>query len=334
MKRLSLWVLASVALALAAPPLSAENAVAPGRGTRVVTRSSPGENGAPRFERKAIAASYSAQVNIVTRVQGTSFFKTAIDITNNTDVDTVIATLQYCYSVGGVFQGCSAPEDIPLLDLDNFHTDDMVQYLGSIGAIPPDAEASSFGTLLVTFDNLPSNFGWEGTVTARTYSPYDQANPAAGTVAIAYPGSLFFESANTTLVGTIRDTQAPRPGPTEAGVLRTNLGITNTALNTADPVSVQLSFYDVTPGTATNGQRVGDFVNINGLEPGEVRQINNVFTFAHIPSGVNALIAFADVTAPSSGFPTVEGYINILDGGTQDGAYFEMKCADTDLCGN
>ena len=31
---------------------------------------------------------------------------------------------------------------------------------------------------------------------------------------------------------------------------------------------------------------------------------------------------------------TIEGYVNILDGDTQDGAFFEMKCADTDGCGS
>ncbi len=46
-----------------------------------------------------------------------------------------------------------------------------------------------------------------------------------------------------------------------------------------------------------------------------MRQINNIFNAANIPPGINALIVFADVTAPSTGFPTVEGYINILDGG-------------------
>ena len=51
-------------------------------------------------------------------------------------------------------------------------------------------------------------------MTARTYSPYDQSNPSLGTVAIAYPGSLFFESARASLVGIIRDT---RPAPTDAG---------------------------------------------------------------------------------------------------------------------
>ncbi len=333
MKRLSLGVLALVVLALAASPLTAENGLNSSRATRVITRNAPSADaGAPQLEPKAAAAAYSAQVNIVTRVQGTSFFRTAIDITNNTDTTGVVAQVQYCYTLNGAFVGCTSNVDINLLSFDNFHTDDMVQYLGSIpGLLQAGAEDLSFGTLLVTFQNLPSNFGWEGTVTARTYSPYDQSAPNLGTVAIAYPGSLFFESANTTLVATIRDTRA---APTAAGALRTNLGVTNTGLNNQDPVSVQLSFYDVTEGSPTNGQRVGGFVNMSALEAGEVRQINNIWSTAGIPSSVQSVIAFADVTSPTTGFPTIEGYANILDGGTQDGAFFEMKCADTDLCGN
>jgi hypothetical protein len=332
MKRLSTWILASLVLALAATPLLAERQ--PGGKARVVTRSAAGDGKTPRLEHKATAESYSAQVNIVTRVQGTSLFKTAIDITNNTDSSPVIATLQYCYQLASGFAGCTLGVDIELLNFDNFHTDDMVQYLGGLGVIPPDAQNSSFGTLLVTFDGLPSAFGWEGTVTARTYSPYSQANPALGTVAIAYPGSLFFESANTTLVATIRDTV---PAPTEAGALRTNLGVTNTDLNglgPSNPVSVRMQFFDVTEGSPTNGQQVGSELTITGLEPGEVNQLNNVFDLAGIPNNVSSCIVFVDITSPLSGFPTIEGYVNILDGGTQDGAYFEMKCADTDFCGN
>ena len=247
MKRLNLWVLSSVVLGLAAAPLAAANSKP---STRVVTRkAAAADAAAPRVEAKATAAAYSAQVNIVTRVQGTSFFRTAIDITNNTNTDGVAASVQYCYNLSGTF-GCTAQDGlvINLHPLDNFHTDDMVQYLGTIpGLLQPGAEAASFGTLLVTFQNLPSTFGWEGTVTARTYSPYDQSNPSLGTVAIAYPGSLFFESANTTLVATIRDT---RSAPTDAGALRTNLGVTNTDLNGAGPVNVALSFYDPSTGQA------------------------------------------------------------------------------------
>ena len=185
----------------------------------------------------------------------------------------------------------------------------------------------------MTFDNLPSTIGWEGTVTARTYNPASLANGLSGTTAIAYPGSLFFESANTTLVATIRDTRSVSPTPA-AGALRTNLGLTNTDLNGTGPVDIDLSFFDVTEGSrhkrparrqhprggrppARRGppdqQRLG-----GGRDPGE----------RHL------VIAFVDIVNPTTGFPTIEGYVNILDGGTQDGAYFEMKCADTDFCGN
>ena len=277
------------------------------------------------------AVSYSVEVPVVTRVVGTALFKTAIDISNNTG-NSVTARYQYSYNrittAGGFFH--SPIQTISLLPFDNFHTDDFVAFLGTIpGALEAGAADSSFGTLLVTFDGVPSSVGWEGTVFARTYSP----NPTgAGTVAIAYPASLFFESANQTLVATIRDTQ---PAPTEAGALRTNIGIRNTDIRgTNQPVTVQLGFFDVTPGSATSGQRVGNLLTISGLAAGEVRQLNNIRALAAIPANVTGMLVFADVVNPTATSPTIEGYVNILDGGTQDGAFFEMKCADSDGCNN
>jgi hypothetical protein len=285
----------------------------------------------------AAAVSYSVEVPVVTRVVGTALFRTAIDISNNTSSGTaaapVVARFQYSYNrvnADGSVNFFRTPiQSVNLLAFDNFHSDDFVQYLGTLpGVLQPGADQSSFGTLLVTFENLPSSVGWEGTVFARTYSP----NPTgAGTVAIAYPGSLFFESANSTLVATIRDTQT---APTVAGRLRTNIGIRNTDVRgTGNLVNVQLEFYDVTPGNPTNGQRVGTVVSIPSLQPGEVRQINNVRAVAAIPANVAGMLVFADIVGATASSPTIEGYVNILDGDTQDGAFFEMKCADTDGCG-
>ncbi|MEX0878206.1 MAG: hypothetical protein WEB59_11595 [Thermoanaerobaculia bacterium] len=325
MKRPSVFALVPAALALAAAPLFAANGPAQGRGPRVVTRSPASAAKSARIDpAPATAATYSVQVNIVTRVQGTSFFRTAIDITNNTTTDNVTATFQYCYNLNNVYQ-CTPGETLTLLSFQSFHEDDFVQYLGTLGVLAPGAEESSFGTLLVTFDGLPSGNGWEGTVTARTYNPYIVNGATVGTLAIAYPGSLFFESATGSLVGLIRDTQ---PAPTVAGALRTNLGITNTDVDGVGPVSVQLSFYDVTENSPTNGQEVGTRINMANLEAGEVRQINNIFdeTQANIPSNVTSCIVFADITAGDIA-GTIEGYINILDGGTQDGAFFELKCS-------
>lgn len=301
--------------------------------TRVVRRGTPVRTVAP----SAAAVSYSVEVPVVTRIVGTALFRTALDISNNTSSGTaaapVVVRFQYSYNrvVEGVTSFFRTPiQTISLLAFDNFHTDDFVQYLGTLpGVLQPGAETSSFGTLLVTFENLPSSQGWEGTVFARTYSP----NPTgAGTVAIAYPGSLFFESANSTLVATIRDTQL---APTVAGALRTNIGVRNTDIRgTGRNVTVLLEFYDVTSGSPTNGQRVGNVITVGDLQPGEVRQVNNVRAAAAIPANVTAMLAFADVAGATATTPTIEGYVNILDGGTQDGAYLEMKCADTDGCGN
>jgi hypothetical protein len=301
--------------------------------TRVVSRGP----GIRPNDASAAAVSYSVEVPIVTRVVGTALFRTAIDISNNTSSGTaaapVVARYQYSYNrlnSDGTRSFFRTPiQTISLLAFDNFHTDDFIQYLSTLpGVLQPGADQSSFGSLLVTFENLPSSQGWEGVVYARTYSP----NPTGpGTVAIAYPASLFFESANSTLVATIRDTQT---APDIAGSLRTNIGIRNTDVRgTGLPVSVQLEFYDVTSGSPTNGQRIGTVLTISNLDPGEVEQINNVRAAAVIPSNVTAMLVFADVVGASASSPTIEGYVNILDGGTQDGAYFEMKCADSDGCG-
>jgi hypothetical protein len=297
--------------------------------TRVVRRGTP-----IRAESAAApAVSYSVEVPVVTRVVGTALFRTAIDISNNTAATPVAVRFQYSYNrvnADGTTNFFRTPiQTLSLLAFDSFHTDDFVQYLGTLpGALQPGADQSSFGTLLVTFENLPSSTGWEGTVFARTYSP----NPTgAGTVAIAYPGSLFFESANQTLVGTIRDTQLVTAPP--AGRLRTNIGIRNTDVRgSGNPVTVQLGFFDVTTGNTTNGQRVGNILTIPNLLPGEVRQLNNIRAAAAIPADVTAMLVFADVVGATAASPTIEGYINILDGDTQDGAFFEMKCADTDGC--
>jgi hypothetical protein len=299
--------------------------------TRVVRREIPVRAEAA----SAAAVSYSVEVPVVTRIVGTAFFRTAIDISNNTSATPVTARFQYSYNrpnTDGTTSFFRTPiQTLNLLAFDNFHSDDFVQYMGTLpGALQPGADQSSFGTLLVTFDNLPSSQGWEGTVFARTYSP----NPTGvGTVAIAYPGSLFFESANATLVATIRDTLLAPASP--AGRLRTNIGIRNTDVRgTSQAVSVQLGFFDVTTGNTTNGQRVGNVLTLSSLQPGEVRQINNVRATAAIPANVSAMLVFADVVGATATSPTIEGYVNILDDDTKDGAFFEMKCADSDGCGN
>ncbi len=323
MTKLTALVLA--AATVGAPPVLAQ--VPSARSTRTVSRPAASTPARPEAAHPAATGtqSYSVQLNIVTRIQGSSFFRTSVDVTNNSDADGVVATLQYCYTYNGAFQGCTSTQSLaPLNARDDFHTDDIVQYIGATpGVLVPGADTASFGTLLVTFNNLPSKQGWEGTVTARTYSPYDQSNPSLGTVASAYTASLFFESAAYSLVGLVRDTLA---APTAAGALRSNIGVTNTALVNTNPVIVSLQFYDATQGSATNGQLVGSYTIPHALAAGEVFQLNNIWAALGIPSGVQSCVAFADVQSPT-GNERIEGYIAILDNGTKDNAFFDMKCS-------
>ncbi len=265
--------------------------------TRVVRRGAPGRAVAP----SAAAVSYSVEVPVVTRIVGTALFRTALDISNNTSAGTtaapVVARFQYSYNrvVDGVTSFFRTPiQTLNLLAFDNFHTDDFVQYLGTLpGVLQPGAETSSFGTLLVTFENLPSSQGWEGTVFARTYSA--ATRPGVGTVAIAYPGSLFFESANSTLVATIRDTQL---APTVAGALRTNVGIRNTDIRGPDRTSTS-SWSSTTSHPAT--QRTARESATSSPSGSATRTRSGRSTTSgrppRIPNNVTAMLVFADVAA-------------------------------------
>ena len=126
MKRFSAFALVSAALALAPVALLAES----GRQPRIVTRpSAPGQPRSAQMVPKSVSLTgYSVQLNIVTRIQGLSFYRTAVDITNNTSTDGVTASFQYCYTdLNGVYQGCTASQSIVLHNFDNFHQDDVMR---------------------------------------------------------------------------------------------------------------------------------------------------------------------------------------------------------------
>lgn len=290
---------------------------------------------------------FSVEVAVVTRVQGSAFFRTSIDINNNLSRNGVTATFQYSYTCvsaacnpqGGFYRTPvqnTPAATITLRGLDNFHSDDFIQYLTTLRDgqgrpfLQAGADQGSIGTLLVTFQNLgvANPQGWEGTVVARTYNRIVESDPSQGTVGFAYSASTFLESADTTLVGYARDTKS---NPTVAGKLRSNAGVRNTDINvTNQNVTVQLSFYD----TAT-GSRVGDIITFPNLQPGELRQVSDVWTTARIASSVSSIIVFVDNPNHTLTSPTFEGYITIIDGqNTQDAAFFEMKCTDANGCSN
>lgn len=279
------------------------------------------------------ATSYSVEVPVVARIQGTAFFRSSLAITNNTNKSGVTASYQFSYTCFS--SGCSPAngfyrttvQTITLQALDSFVQDDFVDYLNSQGLLQPGANAGTFGTLLVTFNNLPSSNGYEANVITRTYNRLVEADPNQGTVGFAYNASLFFDSADTTLIGYGRDTKS---APTIAGKIRTNLGVRNTDINdTKETMTVDITFYDTKTGT-----RVGNTQSLT-LRPGEVQQIPDIWTAAAIPSTVSNVIIFVDARNPTATSPTMEGYVTLIDGqNTQDAALFPLLCADTNGCGN
>ena len=275
-----------------------------------------------------------------------AFVRTAIDISNNTSAN-VSADIQLSYVCTA--PACSPPgafyrtplRRIQLKGTDSFHQDDIVQYLAdqSPPLLQPGADQGLLGTFLVTFNNLPSNIGWEATVQARTYNRVSEGDSLRGTVGLGENASLFFESTNTTLVGTARDTRsappctAPStpPGCTFEGSLLTQVGIRNTDISPTNPptaANVDITLYD--PAT---GQRVGNTITLSNILAGEVRLINDLFTAAAVPAAVHSVILFADTHGHPFNAPTIEGFLLTQDTNSGDTRFNELKCADLVRCG-
>jgi hypothetical protein len=319
MNRLRLVQVAVVLLLSVAPAVFAEEAAVAER--------------AGIIRQRVAGTTYSVEVPVLARVQGSAFFRTLIAFTNNTNQN-ITASYQFSYTcvattcspAGGFYR--TTVQNLNLLPLGSFVQDDFINYLDTQSLLQTGANAGSIGTLLVTFTNLPTSNGYEANVVARTYNRLVETDATQGTVGFAYNASLFFDSADTTLVGFARDTKS---APTIAGKLRSNIGVRNTDINgTNANMTVDLTFFDT-----VTGQRVGNTITFADLRPGEVRQVSDVWASAGISSSVNSVIVFADSRNPTSTSPTMEGYITIIDGqNTQDASLFTLLCADANGCGN
>src|SRR5579859_3420948 len=115
---------------------------------------------------RAAYGAFSVDLPIVTHTQGVStVFYTALDVTNHTsqttDVNFEYLSNDQTVAASGKLTSLGA--------YGNFHTDDILPYLASQNFIT-SAQASSFGTLLITFSNTTFTNGNEASVTARLYN--------------------------------------------------------------------------------------------------------------------------------------------------------------------
>jgi hypothetical protein len=255
---------------------------------------------------------YSICFPVVTRVQGaTTRFFTAVDITNNSSQSTPV-TYSYLSSDGSISRSGTLTT---LLSYDNYHSDDI---LASIDPNIPD----SYGTLLVTFTNGNFTFGNEATGVARIYNY--QTPGALPSIGLAYRAEVLRQNGAHTLVSIIRDTNVPSAsGP----VLLTNMGLENVGIDDNGnavpntPSTLTLTFYD--PAT---GNQVGPQPTVS-LFPGQVLQINDVFSTYNIPSNITSLIVFIDGPA-GAGAPQIDGYAVLKDVFTNDGSFYFLQEAN------
>jgi hypothetical protein len=259
-------------------------------------------------------AAVTRNVPVVTQIQGVTFYRTSIMLTNGNETLTTGAVMKFSYRspVDRSFQVTSVTLSPALGPKHVIFFEDIIQAFKDAGAIRSvDRNSGLFGTLLVTYDTLTIKA--EAGVVARTYS----AAPGGGTLGFAYEGRCFCEvGTRFRALGGGRDGVFGNDGSTRA-----NLGIVNQGdVNGEGSTDVRITYYD-----GSNGNQLKQFflasVIGHDLEANEVVQLNNIFHDAAIPSTTTTLMI--KVEAQKANW-YVSTYVVQLDNTTQDGSFFYL----------
>jgi hypothetical protein len=259
-------------------------------------------------------AGFAVDLPLVAGLQGVSTrFYTAIDITNHSSQATDVA-FEYISTDYSVDAHGTLITGLP--GYGNFHTDDIIVFLGNQGFLTPGQAANTKGTLLLTFTNPSFTQGNEAVVTVRTYNFLTPGQTPS--VGYAYTGFPLRREGAHALTGTIGDTSSAGGG---VPVLITNLGIEDIGINDAGqvdttPVTVQLTFVD--PST---GSQVGPQPTVN-LQSGQVIQLNNLWSAYGLPHSATSLLVNVTET---SGTAHIRAYVILKDVSTNDSSMFFMQ---------
>jgi hypothetical protein len=296
-------ILLAIAAAALAPAAEARNLKAASLSRPFAIRTTDTGNG------------FSVDFPIVGRVRGasTTFF-TALDITNNTSQPT---NVDFFYTPADGSATTSGTLGT-LQGFDEIQTDDFLQSLVDSGIISSNLAASTFGTLLLTFDNPTFTKGTEVSAVARIYSFV--SGTSGPTFGLSYRANPLHTSGAHSLAGVARRTAN---SVTNLGV--ENVGIDDSGNAVSGPVTVQLSFFDPATGAA-----VGTQPTFN-LAPGQMIQINDVINEAEtnafqFPAGTTSVIVFVDEVAGNS---QISGYTVQKDIVTNDGSFVLMQESQT-----
>lgn len=259
-------------------------------------------------------ASFAVDLPIVTHAVGaTTTFYTSIDVTNNTGQATGV-NFEYISSdlsvdAVGALVTTLGPHG-------NFHSDDILGYLNSQGFITSAQATNGFGTMLLSFTNPAFTAGTEASASVRVYNYLNAGSPAS--VGLAYRGQVLRQNGSHTLYSVVNNTTHATNGTPQ---VVTNLGLENVGIDdtgavTPGTITLQLTFYD--PAT---GNQVGPQPTVT-LAPGQVTQLNDLWTKYSLPAGSNQLQLTVTET---SGTAQIRGYLSVKDITTNDGSFFFMQ---------
>ena len=247
----------------------------------------------------SVFADVVLRIPIVTQIQGAVFYRTSVTIGNGSGNHSVNIALRLVYRslADGSLQSVTLNEG-QLQQSRTLFFEDIIQHFRDEGVIrAADASVAIFGTLQVTFIAV-SHAIEDSLAEARTYSP-----DGAGTLGIAYVGR------DADLAGSKIIKAAMRNGSFGTdGTTRANIGFVNEG---TVPTTVAITYRD-----GTTGQEVGQFTTPE-LRPGEVTQLNNIFS--NLPAGTRTVIVRASASATNG---RISGYGVQLDSVTNDGAFF------------
>lgn len=259
-------------------------------------------------------ATFSVDLPIVTHAIGaTATFYTSMDVTNNTAQPTGV---NFEYVSSDLTVDVSGTLVAALGTRGNFHTDDVLGTLASQGAITSAQAANGFGTLLLTFMSPSFTTGNEASVTVRVYNYLTAGQKPS--VGLAYRGVVLRKNGSHSLSTVINNTTG-LTGTVPSVV--TNLGLENVGINDAGlgdgtPITLQLTFYDPATGNAVGPQPTVT------LGPGQVTQLNDLWSRYALPGSATSLLVVATETA---GTAQIRGYVSIKDTATNDGSFFFMQ---------
>jgi hypothetical protein len=259
-------------------------------------------------------ATFSVDLPVVTHAIGaTATFYTSMDVTNNTSQPTGV-NFEYVSSDLAVDVSGTL---VPALGAHgNFHTEDVLGTLASQGAITAAQASNGFGTLLITFMNPSFTTGNEASVTVRVYNYLNAGQKPS--VGLAYRGVVLRKNGSHSLSTVISNTTGLT---SNVPSVVTNLGLENVGVNDAGvgdgtPITLQLTFYDPATGNAVGPQPTVT------LGPGQVTQLNDLWSRYSLPVGVTALLV---TVAETSGTAQIRGYVSVKDVSTNDGSFFFMQ---------